>query len=196
MNDSELKNAVKKYKRLTKISENIKVANEKLKELEKTPKISEYLELLKVDKKAARKMEKDQDIIDYLDICKTGKMAINTKYKEDTMLSRVIGNIASKTQDSYQIYVYMGSFTKDNKFTKDINNFSYNVYFDIETTEPIEIKKSKVKDFEKEYKILYMPGSETLETEKKYLSMFWNFRHQYLEKMLLDYMENTSEMKK
>lgn len=135
MNNEELKKARKRYRIALIENKRILEIKQEIEELKQTEEVIRYLELLKFE-----------------------NLQIETA---EELINRAFAPIISNTEESNNIYVFMGSYTKHYGNTADtlspIKNAlwtDYNKYVDLETERCIQIPKRNIESFEKTHIVI------------------------------------------
>lgn len=155
MNNIEIEQARKKYNDLHEEIELVQWAKKKLIQLENDPIVKEYLELKEILNKHI-----DKSVLQ--------------------MASESFKDIATSTNDSKKIYIFMGFFDKDEEYTNIKDDIQYALFMDLETLEGKKVSYNDYYTFKANNKVIYKDDEFKLNDINFYYNALYNTREQYL----------------
>lgn len=161
MNDREIKLGRKKYNKLKNEKQNYLNKKKELEELKNDPSVKRFLEISKyVDKHSDKEFEDE-------------------KMKFDSFK-----NLASRTENSKNILVFMGFRNERDNMAIDPKKIQYAVFMDIETMELGIIKYSEYDFFCKNHQIVFITDGYTYKPSDYYMERFLKLREKYLSSLV------------
>ena len=161
MNENEIKKGRKKYKKLLREKDLYLQKKEELEELKQNPIVIKYLETIK-----------------YLD------RHSDKEFEESRIVDRAFGNIASRTEDSNNIIVFLGFKDINDNSCINPNRIEYAVFMDLETMEVANIDYENYSKFCKNKNIIYFDDEYKYHNTAYYTEKFFELRNEYLESLI------------
>ena len=161
MNDNEIKKGRKKYNKLHKEKEYYLNKKQELEELKKDPKVQQYLETVK-----------------FLD------RHTDKEYQEDVMRHNAFKNLAKRTKNSNNIFIFMGFRNKRSNMAIDPKLIDYAAFMNIETMELEIVNYSNYKQFCSDNKIIFISDGYTYNPSDYYMEEFLKLRKKYLSSLI------------
>lgn len=102
---------------------------------------------------------------------------------EKQLIEQAFRDIAFKTYDSNQIMVFVGTYASDNSLiSENAMDAEYNKYLDLETQELYKVCTNKVKDFEKDYLVVYIPNLSL--NPRKYMENYFKLKEYFFGELM------------
>ena len=161
MNDKELNNGRKKYNKIQKEKKYYLNKKKELEALKKDPKVIEYLKTTK-----------------YL------SNHTDAEFEEKNIVNKAFGNIASRTEDSNNIIVFLGFKDENDNSCINPNRIEYAVFMDLETMEAVNIYYENYSKFCKNRNIIYFDDEYKYHNTAYYTEKFFELRNEYLESLI------------
>lgn len=172
MNNEDLKNARMRYRNKVKENKKLDEIKREMKELENSKEVIRYLELL--------------------------KYKTEEKQSDEEIVKEAFVPIGFNTKESNNIYVFMGSYTRNygtaaNSLSRIKNALwtDYNLYWDLETEESIEIMQDEVKNFENNHIVIDNKVPSLSSDYRDYLYNFQQIQATYYKSLTYTTMEKS-----
>lgn len=158
MKEKELKMAKERYIKTKKMLEMIPELELRLEKLKGDSKVKEYIGLNKILTDVA-----------------------NGEYTEEKIIDLSYGEAALNTEDSNNIFIYMGSYDlAKNKVGYYYPFVEYDLYWDLETKTEFYINYDKRKDFEKENNVIFLRSKFSETSLEELQIIFGKVREEFL----------------
>lgn len=125
--------------------------------------------------------------------------SLKLKYKKlqvlmlskEELTKETFKKIGNKTNNSYKIYIFMGSYgysKKNNQYTisplKNAPWTSYNIYKDLETEKEYKISGERVTNFENNYTVITPRMTKYFSTKEDYIDKFYELQLEYYKHLI------------
>lgn len=204
MNNSEIKNGRKKYFKLLELKLLYEKCKNDIIELENDSKVQLYLYLSQKEKSLSNKRDKmllsellEDKVVEKYIYTKQILDTYNDKTLSDSrIVNKSFSGIACRTKDSNNIFIYMGSYDKDDVICIEQDKKIYNLYLELETQVDKKVLLSDVNDFEDNNIVVYLTDRSVYHSDKFYDQLFFDFREEFFKKIIKkDQEEVVSEIK-
>ena len=161
MDDKELKLARKKYNKLKNAKQNYLNKKDELEQLKNDPNVIRFLELSKYFDKHSEK-----------------------EFEENNMISKSFSNIASRTEKSNNILVFLGFIDNYDSVTIHPKQINYVSFMDLESMEPYNIHPAYYDEFCEDKRIVYFDDPWTYHNSEYYMQNFFELRNKFFKNLV------------